>query len=42
MEELEILPVDEILKKVTVVFCEWTIQDGGKDFEKEGHGAFQI
>lgn len=42
MEELEILPVDEILKKITTVFSDWTIQDSGKDFEKEGHGAFQI
>lgn len=42
MEELEILPIDEILKKVAVAFSDWTIQDGGKDFEKEGHGAFQI
>ena len=42
MEELEILPVDEILKKVADSFSDWTIYDGGKDFEKEGHGAFQI
>ncbi len=42
MDELETLPVDEILKKIASVFPDWTIQDGGKDFEKEGHGAFQI
>ena len=42
MEELETLPIDEILKKISVVFSDWTIQDDGKDFEKEGHGAFQI
>lgn len=42
MEELEVLPVDEILKKVAVTFSDWTVQEGCKDFEKEGHGAFQI
>ena len=42
MEVLEILPIDDILKKVTNTFSDWTIQDGGKDFEKKGHGAFQI
>ena len=33
MEVLEILPIDDILKKVTNTFYDWTIQDGGKDFE---------
>lgn len=42
MEELETLSVDQILKKISVIFSDWTIQDSGKDFEKEGHGAFQI
>ena len=42
VKELEILPIDEILKKVAIVFSDWTIFDSGKDFEKEGHGAFQI
>jgi len=42
MEELETLPVDEILKKIAGDFSDWTIQNNGKDFEKEGHGAFQI
>ena len=42
MEVLEILPINDILKKVTNTFSDWTIQDGGKDFEKEGHGAFQV
>ena len=42
MEVLEVLPIDDILKKVTTTFSNWTIQNGGKDFEKEGHGAFQI
>lgn len=42
MEELESLPIDKILERVVTVFSDWTIQDGGKDFEKEGHGAFQI
>ena len=36
MEVLEVLPIDDILKKVTTTFSNWTIQDGGKDFEKEG------
>ncbi len=42
MEVLEVLPIDEILKKVADSFSGWNIQGGGKDFEKEGHGAFQI
>lgn len=42
MEELENLPTDGILKRISAVFSGWTIQNDGKDFEKEGHGAFQI
>ena len=42
MEELEILSVDDIQKKVADSFPDWTIHEGGRDFEKEGHGAFQI
>lgn len=42
MEELEMLPIDEILKKISVAFPDWTVQNNGKDYEKEGHGAFQI
>lgn len=41
-EELETLPIEEILKKIYFTFSDWTVQDGGKDFTKEGHGAFQI
>lgn len=42
MEELETLPIDEILQKISSVFSDWTVQNHGKDFEKEGRGAFQI
>jgi len=42
MDELEMLPIEEILKKVSVVFSDWTIEDNGNDYEKENHGAFQI
>lgn len=42
MEELETLPIDEILQKITAVFSDWTIQNTMKDFQKAGHGAFQI
>ncbi len=42
MEELENLPIDQILKQIFAVFSDWTIQDHGRDFEKEGCGAFQI
>lgn len=42
MEELEILPIDEILKRIYIDFSDWTFSDHGRDFEKEGHGAFQI
>lgn len=42
VEELETLPVGDILKKIAEVFADWTASEGGKDFEKEGHGAFQI
>jgi len=41
-EELETLPIDEILKKISVVFSDWTIQENIRDFQKEGRGAFQI
>ena len=34
MEVLEVLPIDEILKKVADSFSDWNIQGGGKDFEK--------
>ena len=27
---------------MTANFSDWTINNGGKDFKKEGHGAFQI
>ena len=42
LEELESLPVDEILKKVAAAFSDWNSQKDGTFFEKEGHGAFQI
>lgn len=42
MKELETLPIAEILKKISAAFSNWTIQEDGKYFEKEGHGAFQI
>lgn len=44
MEELETLPIDDILKKIATVFSSWNIQNNGKDFENEqqGHGMFQI
>ena len=42
VDELETLPVDEILKKAVEVFSDWSISGNGTDFEKEGHGAFQI
>ena len=42
LEELETLPIDEMLKKVAAVFSDWTVQNGGTLFKKEGRGAFQI
>ena len=42
MEVLEILPIDDILKKVTNTFSDWTIQDGGKDFEKKDMEHFKF
>ena len=42
LEELKTLPIDEMLKKVAAVFSDWTVQNGGMLFEKEGRGAFQI
>ena len=42
MEVLEILPIDDILKKVTNTFSDWTIQDGGKDFEKKDMEHFRF
>jgi len=42
VEGLEELPIDRILARVAAVFSDWTVRDGGRDFEKEGRGAFQI
>lgn len=41
MEELESLPIDDILKKVASVFSDWTALDKN-NYEKEGRGAFEI
>ena len=41
LEELESLPIDEILNKITSVFSDWTALDKGH-YEKEGRGAFEI
>lgn len=42
MDILEAIPVDDILKKITSAFSDWSMLDNGKVYEKEGHGAFQI
>lgn len=42
METLESLPIDEIMKNVADTFSDWIVQNDGKDFEKEGYGAFHI
>ena len=42
MEELETLPMNEILQKISIAFSDWMVQNQGRDFEKEGGGAFQI
>lgn len=42
MEELEPLPIGEILEKVAAAFSGWTVRNQGRDFEKPGRGAFQI
>ena len=41
VEELENLPIDEILDKIASVFSDWTVLDKGH-YEKEGRGAFEI
>ena len=40
-EELESLPIDEILKKTASAFSDWTVLDQSH-YEKEGKGAFEI
>lgn len=42
MEVLEVLPIDEILKKVADSFSDWNIQGGGKDFEKKDMEHFRF
>ena len=41
VEELERLPIDEILTKIAVVFSDWTALDK-EHYEKEGKGAFEV
>lgn len=41
VEELESLPIDEILKKIASVFSGWTALDKN-NYEREGRGAFEI
>lgn len=42
LDELETLPVDEILKAVAAAFSKWKVKEDGKTFEKRGRGSFQI
>ena len=43
VEELESLPIDEILEKIASVFSDWTALDKSLyENEKEGKGAFEI
>ncbi|MDE7423427.1 MAG: hypothetical protein K2N51_07005 [Lachnospiraceae bacterium] len=41
VEELESLPIDEILKKISSVFSDWTTLDKNH-YEKEDSGSFEI
>ncbi len=41
LEELEDLPINEILNQIDQVFCDWTKLDEF-NYEKEGGGAFTI
>lgn len=41
VEELERLPIDEILTRIASVFSDWTALDK-KHYEKEDQGAFEI
>lgn len=42
LDILEDLPIGDILAEVARTFPDWTVQDGGRDFEMEGRGAIQI
>lgn len=42
MDELESLPIDEILKKVAAAFSDWTVHDDGKGYDNAEQGAFRI
>lgn len=43
MEELESLPIDEILTRIASVFSDWTALDKNHyENEKEGKGSFEI
>lgn len=41
VEELESLPIDEILNRIASAFSDWTALTEGH-YEKEGRGAFEI
>lgn len=41
VEDLESLPIDEILKRISSVFSDWTTLDKNH-YEKEDSGAFEI
>ncbi len=41
LEELEVLPTDEILKKIEQTFSDWTKLDEF-NYEKTGRGAFTV
>lgn len=41
VDELETLPIDEIFNKISYTFSDWTVHDKN-NYEKEGHGSFQI
>lgn len=43
LEELEELPINEILKKIESAFSDWTkLDEYNYENEKEGRGAFEI
>lgn len=41
MDELENLPINEILEKIASTFSDWAV-NGQHEYEKEGHGSFVI
>lgn len=42
MEELEVLPVDELTEKTDALFSDWAVDRDSAGFHKARHGSFRV